>query len=267
MLRVLRHLVLAITLCASSALAHDTWVETNSPLIRTGDAVYIDLRLGNHGNDHRDFKLANKIDVESCTLEIIAPDGRSYDLKPSLVDTGYAPSEGYWNAKFVAAAPGRYLVAHQLDKIVKHGRAIRAIKSGKTYFAVSDRLDEVEPARSGLEGPLGHPLELVLSADSIGPLGPGKSIDVQLLFKGEPLPDTRISFIPRRQALKEGFDEQYERMTDSQGRASFTPRTGDQYLVVAHHAPDDEPGEGYERTAYSATLTVFVSELCSCCTE
>ncbi len=33
-------------------------VQTPSLVIRQGDFVYVDLMLGNHGNDHRDFKLA-----------------------------------------------------------------------------------------------------------------------------------------------------------------------------------------------------------------
>ncbi|MGZ3489481.1 MAG: DUF4198 domain-containing protein, partial [Isosphaeraceae bacterium] len=32
-----------------AALAHDTWVQTNSSIVRTGDVVHIDLMLGNHG--------------------------------------------------------------------------------------------------------------------------------------------------------------------------------------------------------------------------
>jgi len=49
---------------ARTALAHDTWVQTNTNLIRSGDAVHVDLMLGNHGNDHRDFKLASKTGLE-----------------------------------------------------------------------------------------------------------------------------------------------------------------------------------------------------------
>ena len=53
---------------AGPALAHDTWVQTNTNLVRAGDAVHIDLMLGNHGNDHRDYKLTSKTGLENCTL-------------------------------------------------------------------------------------------------------------------------------------------------------------------------------------------------------
>ena len=55
-------LTLALLVPPVIVSAHDTWVQTNTPLIRVGDAVHIDLMLGNHGNDHRDFKLASKVD-------------------------------------------------------------------------------------------------------------------------------------------------------------------------------------------------------------
>jgi uncharacterized GH25 family protein len=254
-----------IGLLATSAQAHDTWVETNTPIIRSGDAVYVDLKLGNHGNHHRDFKLASKIGLDSATLEVIDPKGKAYDVKPRAVDTGYAPQEGFWRAKFATDQPGLYTVAHTLDKIVNHGRAIRSIKSGKTFFLVSDKLDDIQENVPGFEKPLGHALEVVPLRSTVAPMGPGLPMSVQLLFKGEPLVGARISFVPRTETLNEDFDERYERMTDENGMATFIPKAGDQYLVVAHHEAKDESSAEYEATAYSATLTVFVPELCPCC--
>lgn len=98
-------------------------------------------------------------------------------------------------------------------------------------------------------------------------MGPGQPINVRLLFQGKPLAGARISFIPRGQSLAEGMDSEYERTSDSQGAASFTPRSGNVYLVVAHHMDADADGDGYEATKYSATLVVFVPELCPCCVE
>ncbi|QDU37212.1 Nickel uptake substrate-specific transmembrane region [Maioricimonas rarisocia] len=201
-------LLCTVLLAATSASAHDTWVETNTNLIRTGDAIYVDLKLGNHGNEHRDFKQASKIGLEDCTLNVLDPGGKPYDLKPRLVDTGYAPKEGYWTGKFVAAAPGLYTVAHTLDKVVNHGRPIRAIKSGKAYFAVSPSLDRPEEeSATGFDKPLGHPFEIVPQSSPVLPMGPGQPIDVQLLLKGKPLPGARISFIPRSEELTAEFDE------------------------------------------------------------
>lgn len=45
------------------------------------------------------------------------------------------------------------------------------------------------------------------------------------------------------------------------------PKTGNVYLVVAHHKEPDVSEENYESTKYSAALTVFVPEVCPCCAE
>jgi uncharacterized GH25 family protein len=263
MIRTAFLLALAI---ASPGLAHDTWVETNTNVIRSGDAIYVDLKLGNHGNDHRDFKLAGKLELEGSTLEVLGPDAGHYELKSELVDLGYAPKEGYWTTKFAAATPGLYLVAHTRDNVV-HYAPTRSIKSAKTFFVVSRSLDRVPMDNPGFDRVLGHPLEIVPLTNPVTPMGPGQPLVVQLLYKGKPMADTHISFIPRGHQLQEGFDAQYERTSDTDGRASFTPKTGNLYLVVAHHQEPNESGEQFESTKYSATLTIFVPEVCPCCSE
>src|SRR5438309_5808906 len=117
----MRRLALLLALLTPrEAPAHDTWVQTNTNLIRSGDVVHVDLMLGNHGNEHRDFKIAGKASLEGTTLEVVDPDGKRYDLKGDLVDTGYAPKEGFWTARFEPARPGLYLVAHRSDSVVSY---------------------------------------------------------------------------------------------------------------------------------------------------
>jgi uncharacterized GH25 family protein len=256
-------LVLAL---AASAPAHDTWVQANAPVVRAGDCVHVDLMLGNHGNDHRDFKLAGKVGLEAATLEVVTPDGKRYDLKDRLADTGYTPTEGYWTARFVGTRAGLYVVAHTLDKVVSYA-PVRSVKSAKTCFVVSRSLDKVPEDNPGFDRPLGHPLELVPEANPVTPMGPGKPIKVRLLYKGKPLAGGRVSFIPRGETLTRDLDRRYERLTDAQGRASFTPTAGNYYLVVAHREEPKEGGKDYKSTKYSATLTVLVPQVCPCCGE
>jgi hypothetical protein len=218
--------------------------------------------LGNHGNEHRDFKLASKIDLEGSTLRVIDPNGKSYDLQEGAIDTGYTPSEGFWSARFIAARRGLYTVAHTLDSV---NHSTRGIKSGKVYFGASRSLDRVELDKVSFDKPLGHPLELVPEVNPVVPMGPGTPIKVRLLYQGKPLADTRVSFIPRGETLEGEFDARFERRTDAEGRASFTPTSGNYYLVVAHHTEPNEKGAGYDKTKYSATLTVFVPQVCPCC--
>jgi len=259
--------LIAICAIASTSAAHDTWVQTNTNLIRTGDAVHIDLMLGNHGNDHRDFKMASKIDLEGATLTVTAPDGKAYDLKPKLADLGYAPKEGFHSSKFAAAKPGVYTVAHTLDRVVNHGKPVRAVRSAKAYFLVSPSLDNVRKDWGGFDKPVGHELELVPEASPVAPMGPGTTIKVRVLFRGKPMPDARVSFVPRGETLADGFDKTFERTSDADGRASYVPKTGNYYLIVVHHKEAATGKTDYESIAYSATLTVFVPEVCPCCGE
>lgn len=260
---------LLTTICfftlSTVALAHDTWVQTGSPVARTDDVVHIDFMLGNHGNEHRDYKLASKLSgLEGVKLDVIAPSGKATDLRPVLADLGYAPKEGFYSARYIVAEEGLHSIVHTLDKL--HGTT-RAVKSAKSYFLSAKALDKPVTASSEHAKPLGHPLEFVLETHPVLNTGPGKPVKVQLLYDGKPLPDARVSFIPRGVPLEEGFDKEYERSTDAQGRASFTPREGNYYLVVAHHAAPDRKGEGYEKTSYSAVLVLNIPQICPCCTE
>jgi uncharacterized GH25 family protein len=255
-----------VLLWAGWCAAHDTWLQTNTNVVRTGDVVHVDLLLGNHGNDHRDFKLAGKPDVAGSTLQILAPGGKSFDLADRLVDTGYAPQEGFWTTRFEPAETGLYVVGHLSDKIMSYA-PVRSVKGAKSCFVVSPTLDKVAAENPGFERPLGHPLELVPLANPVTPMGPGTPIRVRLLYQGKPLPSARVSFIPRGHALAEGFDDEYERTTNDSGEASFTPTFGTYYLVVAHHLQPQERGPNYDHTKYSATLCVYVPQVCSCCSQ
>jgi uncharacterized GH25 family protein len=152
------------------------------------------------------------------------------------------------------------------DKVLPYG-PVRGIKGAKTYFVASPSLDKVSRDHAGFEKPVGHPLELVPLKNPVTPMGPGTKIEVQLLYKGDPLADTRVSFIPRGETLSEKLDPRYERMTDAVGHASFTPTAGNFYLIVAHRDEPKESGPGYDKTKYSATLTIFVPQICPCCEE
>ena len=249
-----------------AAMAHDTWLEASPRLVQPDDVVHIGLFLGNHGNDHRDFKIAGKVgSLDEVQVEVIGPDGRKTDLRPDMADLGYAPKEGFWSGRFVPVAEGLHCVGH-FRQGVRHGAL--GFKGGKTFFLAAESLDKPgkpDAPGGGLPGPLGHPLEFVLESHPVLGCGPGKPIVVQLLFRGKPLADQVVSFIPRGATLAEGFDAEHERKTDAAGRCSYTPREGNLLLVVTHLVKPEEQGEGYDRTAYAATLVIDVPQRCPCC--
>lgn len=249
--------LLAVVCFATVASAHDTWVQAGSLVTRHQDVTYVDLMLGNHGNNHRDFKLASKISLAPCTLELIAPDGTRSDLKPKLIDMGSAEKEGYWSARITPEQTGLYQVVHTLDTL--HGKT-RAIKSGKTFFIASkcfgsipkNGADRLVPIQKGLELTLETPVEAIAAK---------REIRYRVLWHGKPLPNARVAFVPKGATLAEGHDSQHEKLSDAQGFVAFTPSEGNLLLAVVHHIAADENGEGYDKTHYGATLVLPVPQI------
>jgi hypothetical protein len=86
-------------------------------------------------------------------------------------------------------------------------------------------------------------------------MGPGTPTKVQLLFNGKPLPNWCVSFVPRGEKLAEGFDERFERKTDAEGKASFSPTAGNYFLVVARWEDADAARPNFRSTKYPLRLT------------
>jgi uncharacterized GH25 family protein len=235
---------------ATAANAHDSWVQTNTNRVKVGEAMHIDLMLGNHGNAHRDFKLMGKVRLASATLQMLSPNGQSFDLKSRLRDMGCTEDEGFWSTKVTPGQAGLYTLSHTSDQVMSYA-PVRAIKSAKTFFAAETKnINVTHSARR-----LGHMLELVPETSPLAQRG--KPFEVRLWFKNKPIANTRVSFIPRGENLQANFDPQYERTTNANGRASFTPQEANYYLVVAHHETP-EKGNNYASTKYAATLTLYV---------
>jgi uncharacterized GH25 family protein len=249
--------LLVATLFSGLAQAHDTWVQSGPLVTRHRDVVHVDLMLGNHGNNHRDFKLASKITLKPCTLEIIAPDGTRTDLKTRLTDMGSAEKEGYWSARMTADQTGIYQVVHTLDTL--HGKT-RAIKSSKTFFISSTCFGSVPTTGADRIVPINQGLELVLETP-IEAIAAKREIRYRVLWNGKPLPNATVAFIPRGAVLADGRDSQHEKDTDANGYVSFTPSEGNLLLAVVHHVAADESGEGYDKTHYGATMVLPVPQI------
>lgn len=259
--------IAVLAVVVTQAPAHDTWVEPNVPIVRVGDVAHLALFLGNHGNDHRDFKVAGKMNLDGTTWTVTGPDGASTDLKATALDRGLSAKEGFWNASFLADKPGLYTVVQRSDRVVDYAPT-RSVKVARTFVLASKSLDRVDPPKWGAESaPVASDgLELVPLTHPVAPLGPGSVVRMKVLFKGQPLQGARVSFIPRGAVLKEGFDPRYERTTGPEGEVGYEVTEPTVYLAVVHHETD-EKGPGYTATKYSATVCLFVPAVCPCCGE
>lgn len=243
-------LALSLLMSGSLAYAHDTWVEAGPLSVRAGEYVYVNLMLGNHGNQHRDFRLASKITLAPCSLHVFGPDAEADDIKPAIIDMGSAEKEGFWTARYEPQASGVHEVVHTLDT---HHGTIRAVKSAKTYFVVEPSGRRLQ--QSTLPAAHGYGLELLLHTEVVE-LAAGTEVRLQVLRSGQALPDARVTFVPRGTVLAADFDEQHERTSDADGFVSYVPAAGNVYLAIVHAVAADESGEGYDKTHYSAAMVL-----------
>lgn len=258
------------------AYAHDGWVQSNVPRAAQGDMVYIDMQFGNHGNTHRDYKIwASKWDKEKAVFTLYTPRGEMIDLTESVMDLGvdeakafcggattYIDKNGYLSASFLAREKGIYIVDGRQDLVVSYAPE-RSIKCAKAIVGavLSRRVNRIKPLR-GYDSILGQELEVVPLNDPTG-LAVGDTLSVQVLFKGVPLPDAHISFIPRGRELPPfGVENPYDVMTDMGGIASFTFDEANYHLIVMHVYTSESgelDGKAYAQTKYAASLTVIVN--------
>ncbi|TWU34370.1 DUF4198 domain-containing protein [Novipirellula artificiosorum] len=252
--------VAALLLLTTQASAHDTWVNTNTAVVRTGDVIHADLRLGNLGNNHRDFKLSGIVDPAWVTFDVVGPDGTVTSLKDRMSSTARDEKQGYWTTTFVPKSPGVYCVSHEIDRVMQHTRAVHAIRTAKAVFTAADSLDKPVCGMNASK-PIGLPIELVVKSCILNSTVAGQTVKVQLLLHGHPLSNTVVSFIPQGTELAEGFDPLHERKTDENGFATFTPAQGNLYLVVAHHDAEDEKSNEYDYTSYATTLTLHMAQI------
>lgn len=246
------------------ALAHDIWIEANQSLLRVGEPVSLSLMLGNHGNHHRDFRLASKIQAGQQNLSVVDPSGKSIDLTTSLIDNGYEPKEGFWGATYQGDQAGIYQAISTFDQVMSYS-PVRDIKCAKTYFALTPSLDNPKKVETGFQKPVGAPLELVPVSNPVFDLGVGTAFSVKLLYKGSPLKDSVVSFIPKGVTLTGEIDPKFEVKTDSKGIATLSLNQPGQWLIAAHVTDASASGEGYKSIGYSATIHLRVPNVCPCC--
>jgi len=261
----MRALALLSFLALSGAvLAHDIWIEPSCNVVRAGDWLRLSLMLGNHGNEHRDFKLASKVSAGDQNLSVVDPKGQKYDLTPTLIDGGYAPQEGFWTARCQPDAPGLYTAVSTFDKVMSYA-PVRDVKCAKTYFVVSKSLDKVPMANPGFERTFGAPFELVPGTNPVTPMGPGEVLKVKVLFRGKPMAGVKVGFVPRGAEAKGDLDPLYEKVSAADGTVQMTLKEANTYLVAAHWVDKSAKGEGYASINYSATICLIVPGICPCC--
>ncbi|MFT3857371.1 MAG: hypothetical protein QM742_07710 [Aquabacterium sp.] len=81
---------------------------------------------------------------------------------------------------------------------------------------------------------------------------------VRVLYKGAPLPNTKVSFIPNGITLK--GDTDHRKDDGCEGETELTFKEATSYLITTHKEDSDAKGPGFQSIGYSPTYGMIVAK-------
>lgn len=254
---------LLVLLTASTAGAHDLWIEPSSFRPAQMAMFAVRLRVGEGFKGEPVPRSPERIE----RFAALGPGGEELPLDgaPGADPAGYAglPAPGTWTlvydsnhskielegAKFEA-----YLAEEGLERIsaLRKERGQTAAPARELYSRSVKSLVKVGETADGFDRVVGLPLELVAEADpsALGVGGKGGELPVRLLFQGRPLAGTLIVAIPRGAS-----EARVSARTDAAGRVRLRlDRAGD-WLVKAVHMEPAPADSGSDWESFWASLT------------
>jgi uncharacterized GH25 family protein len=232
-------------LCATSAMAHDFWIQPNDYWVNPSTAVVFSLQVG-----HGPFRQRSPIPVgRVARFEAISMDGSRIDLRNRLQLRGEA-DDGH----VAFSKPGTYVLVMETDaRAQSHLPAIRfndylkvegltpaleqrerthrmGADGSENYSRRAKCLLQVGPSESGsparVTEPLGLPLEIVPEQNPYAVPQPA-TLPVRVIFEGQPLPGALVKL-----TNLEHDEAPFEmHLTDREGRARFAMPTQGAWLL------------------------------------
>jgi len=230
----------AVTLGATSAAAHETWLMPASFSAAAGESIRLDLTsgMGFPAPEHaigkeRVLRAASRLGGSTAPIVRLEPGDKALalttshpkdgvasiwvDLKPREIDLSDAEAAEYLDE---IGAP---------DEIRKAWAGLRGrvpwketySKHAKTLVAVGAPGDDrswADPVGSGFE---------IVPSDDPAPARAGRDFGIRLLSGGAPLASAAVGL------MMEGSDERIFRTTDAEGRATFEIPRGGRALFFA----------------------------------
>jgi len=262
----------ALALWATSATAHELWIETDA----TGSAdreQVVHICWGHAGHKETGEALEKHQGKLSARLA-------QSDRQIETLDLAVGPDS--FVTKITPSVPGYYTIGAELQAGIL-SREFHGIPPNTRIVICGKSFTHVKGSDKGLAAPLGMDVEIVPVGDP-GNLHPGDVVTAKVLFKGKPL-GGRDAVVSLNTLGSESFPEdpriQYLQWTvetnaePQSGEASFPIIVSGQHLFSIRYM-DETPGryEGdrevtteyshlrngdtYERTLYISTFTVSV---------
>ena len=71
--------------CGSICKGHDLWIEPSSAMVRTGEYVHVNFKLGNGNQGRRDFTTSGLIDPKDTLTGVTLPTRTSMDMVQGII--------------------------------------------------------------------------------------------------------------------------------------------------------------------------------------
>ncbi len=244
--------------CGSICKGHDLWIEPTSAMVRTGEYVHVNFKLGNCNQGRRDFTTSGLINPKDTLTGVTLPTRTSMDMVQNFYRTAKEDTEGYWSKDFLIKEEGMTWIEQSLDQIIEHdGMTMRGILTAKAFVIGCDLLDQPKSALTNAT--LDLPIELVLESSPLPSVDNGTEICVRLLRDSIPQRSVRVSFLPQGIDLQTEDDASFERETDANGIARFRPDRPGLLLISARILATNNSNKGPKETYYSTSLTLHVN--------
>jgi uncharacterized GH25 family protein len=260
---------------ASSAAAHDFWLQPNEYWASQNAQVQVTLQVG-----HGPFRQRSPIPARRITrFQAIAPDGTVVDLQTRL-RLGLAAEDG----DFQLPSSGRYVLVLQTDDqaqthlpfirfndylqvegltpaLEQRARLHRMQTDGsERYSRCAKSIVQIGPhntgSRQGALEPIGLPLEIVPEADPYS-VPQSSHLPVRVIYEGRPLAAALIKMTD----LAHDASPFETHLTDQDGRADFMmPHSGTWLLNVIWTKPLPPSEEVDFETVFSSLSFGFPSD-------
>ena len=256
-------LLAALLALATPVEAHDGWLEAHPILVERGQLLSLFLMYGNHGNDHRSYRIAGKWRPEYATVVVTGPAGPPVDLTSTVTDLGDAEDvgpkgpKGFHVAAFVPTQDGAYiaLVTQRRELQVERAK-FQSIGTAKVVFAaLASPVVAAARLLTGFDRAVASAdaLEIIPVTNPLA-LRPGDVLTVEIRHRGRPLQSQPISIVRRI----EGAPSAQTLTTDDRGQVKIVTGPADSYLTRASLEERTGAAEGQvDRRVFEATY-VFV---------
>jgi uncharacterized GH25 family protein len=257
-------LVVSTLLIATTAFAHDLWIEPSSFRPAVGERVTVALRVGQHLQGEPMPRIPALIDRfmlkgESREIPVIGrsgsdPAGLTIVGEPGLQWIGYQTSA--YPMTVEAQKFESYLKEEGLDRI-----AAKRAKKGESgtpgrerfYRCAKSLLDvpgvDASKAKTATSTPLGFTLELMPRKNPYD-LKAGDALPLSLTFRGKPIANVLVVAM-----RKEAPEKSVHARTDQAGRVSLRLDGTGFWLIKAVHMEAAPPDAGVDWESWWASMT------------